>query len=538
MISEGAGRDLSWRRLLPALAAAAALSGLTLAPPALLAYLIDKVLPSLAHAAALGIGAALIAAATMDAVLSFARRMLSANVALDLRREILNPVFARVLRLQVDGRQQWDQGRLGRCFEEVERLAQGASESLLELALGAATIGVLAAAILVVDATVGLIVLAIVAALAALHIILGRALRARESAWFEARSRFWSHLVEAIAYAGTIRFNSAHRFAEQRFSARLDQDIATHREVIRLSACLDASGRLASGCITATVALLGGWRMIDGGMTIGDFVLILSIGGSLSVPVLGLVKTLDEYQALTVALARLAELTSAGHEAIASQAPAVRKGHGRLTICGLDFAYGAESRPILRTFTLALEGGERVALVGPSGIGKSTLASLIFALRPPGAGAITLDGVPIADLPLGELRRRIVVVPHDIDLFTGSVAENIALPTARLDRASVVTAARVAGLHDDIVALPQGYDTLLGEGGLDLSAGQKQRLGLARALMLEPEVLILDESTSALDLATESRVLDGLFAHLPGTTVLAITHRQSVAARMQRSVAL
>jgi ATP-binding cassette, subfamily B, bacterial len=525
-----------WRHLAPALVAAALLSGLALAPPALLAQLIDKVLPSRAHGLALGIGAALLGIAVLDAALSFARRMLAAVVALDLRREILKPVFAGTLRLTAD--HAWDQGRLGRCFEEVERLTQGASESLLELALGAAMIVVLATTMLLVDARIGIVVLAVVAALAALHLLLARALRARESTWFDARSRLWSHLVECIAYAATIRFNSAHGFAERRLAERLDRDLAAHRDVIRLTAGLDAGGRLAGGCITAAIALIGGMRMIEGAMTVGDFVLLLSIGGSLAVPVLAMVKTLDDYQALTVALGRLTALAAGPHEAIASAIPAFPRGHGRLAITGLDFAYDADGRRILRNLSLTLEPGERVALTGPSGIGKSTLASLIFALRQPLAGAITLDGVPIADVPLGELRRRVALVPHEIDMFTGSIAENIALPLAAPDAAAVERAARLACLHDDIMRLPDGYDTRLGEGGLELSAGQKQRLGLARALLLAPEVLVLDESTSALDLATEARVLDNLLAYLPGTGMLAITHRVSVAERMDRSVCI
>ncbi len=529
-----AGRH--WRRLVPALVAAALLSGLALAPPALLAHLIDKALPSRAHGLVLGIGAALLGIAALDAAFSLVRRMLAARVALDLRRELLEPVFAGALRLTADHK--WDQGRLGRCFEEVERLTQGASESLLELALGAATIVVLAATMLLVDARIGTTVLTVVAALAGLHLFLARALRTRESTWFDARSRLWSHLVECIAYASTIRFNSAHRFAEQRLAARLDRDLAAHRDVIHLTAGLDAGGRLASGCITAAIALLGGTRMIEGAMTVGDFVLLLSIGGSLAVPVLAMVKTLDEYQALMVSLGRLAALAAGPHEAIASAVPDFARGRGRLAVTGLDFAYEAQGQRILRNLSLTLAPGERVALVGPSGIGKSTLASLIFALRRPMAGAITLDGVPIADIPLGELRRRIALVPHEIDMFTGSIAENIALAMASCDAAAVERAARLACLHDDIMGLPDGYDTLLGEGGLELSAGQKQRLGLARAVLLAPEVLILDESTSALDLATEARLLDNLLAHLAQTSMLAITHRQSVADRMDRSVCI
>jgi ABC-type bacteriocin/lantibiotic exporter with double-glycine peptidase domain len=134
------------------------------------------------------------------------------------------------------------------------------------------------------------------------------------------------------------------------------------------------------------------------------------------------------------------------------------------------------------------------------------------------------------------LRRRIVVAPHEIDVFTGSVAENIALAAEACHPVAIREAATIAAIDADIRSLPQGYDTMLGQGGVELSAGQRQRLGIARAILRRPDILVLDESTSALDLATEARVLDNLLAHRPGMTLIAITHRASVVARMDRVV--
>ncbi len=532
---------LGWqqrRRMTPALLAAVLLSALTLAPPALLAYLIDHAFPVQGATAVIAIGGALAFIALADALCAVARRLLAATAGIEMRRAILEPAFAAVLRLPVDRKEVRDQGLLGRTFEEAERLAQGASESLLELALGLGTIAVLAVAMLIVNAEVAIVVLAIVAGLAALHVVIARALRAREAAWFEARSGYWAHLVEAIAYAATLRFNSAHGFAERRFGTRLDADLKAHLAVIRMSAGLDAVGRLAGALITAAIALFGGLRVIDGGMSIGDFVLFLSVGGSLSVPVLGLVKTFDDFQAMTISVARLGAIATGPHEAIAGVSQMSRRQPAQLRVTDLAFSYGPDNAPVLRQLSFALEPGDKVAVVGPSGIGKSTLASLLFAARQPDDGAIMLDGKPIAAIPLDELRRRIVVVPHEIDVFTGSVAENMTIGRPSLDLETIRTAATIASIDSDIMALPQGYATLLGQGGVDLSAGQKQRLGIARALLLMPDILILDESTSSLDTATEARVLNALLEQHATTTIIAITHRSSVANRMQRSITI
>jgi subfamily B ATP-binding cassette protein HlyB/CyaB len=524
--------------LLPALIAALVLSALALAPPALLAHLIDNVFPSRTAMAVIAVGAGLGCIALMDAACAFTRRLLSAAAGIELRRALLEPAFAAVLRLPVDRKESRDQGLLGRTFEEVERLAQGASESLIELVLCLGTIAVLAVAMLVVDPQVGLIVIAIVAALAALHVLFARALRAREGAWFEARSRYWAHLVEAIAYVATLRFNSAHGFAERRFEQRLASDLDAHFAVIRMSAGLDAVGRFAGGLITAAIALVGGLRVIDGGMSIGDFVLFLSVGGSLAVPVLNLVKTFDDFQAMTISVARLSDIATGAHEDVGGALAAHHPRGARLDVTGLSFRYAGAGTPVLQDLWFSLAPGDKVAVVGPSGIGKSTLASLLFGARRPERGAILLDGKPLETIPLGELRRRIVVVPHEIDTFTGSVAENLTIGLPATGTLDIRKATAIAGIDADIMRLPQGYDTWLGQGGVDLSAGQRQRLGIARALLLAPDILILDESTSSLDSATETRVLDALLAHCVSTTIVAITHRPSVAQRMQRSIVI
>lgn len=532
---------IGWRArglILPALAAAIATAILILIPPILLAELIDKTFVSRDGTALLMIGAVIAGIALIDGVCSLARRLLTASASMRLQRDILLPAFAAAIRLPVDHKLARDQGALGRTFEEAEKLSHGASEGLIEFALSAGTILVLAAALLYVDAPVGLAIFLIVSLLAGLHAVLARHLRAREARWFETRSAYWSHIVEALAYLNTLRFNSAHRFAQARFSERLENDLQAHLAVVRLSAMLDAAGRMAGGLIIAAIALLGGWRVIHGGMSVGDFVLLLSVGGSLASPVLALVKAFDDFQTTTISIARLSALAAARSEDLSPVAARAQGAAPHLAVRDLRFSFPSAEAPVLDGLTFEFAPGERVALIGPSGIGKSTLASLLFALRHPQSGSIEIDGVPADRIALSELRRRILVVPHEIETFTGSVAENIALDETLKDRTRIEAAAAMAGIDPDIKALPQGYDTMLGQGGVELSAGQKQRLGIARALLRRPDILILDESTSSLDLATEQRVLDSLMRHLPGTTIIAITHRASVVERMDRSVRL
>jgi ABC-type bacteriocin/lantibiotic exporter with double-glycine peptidase domain len=315
----------------------------------------------------------------------------------------------------------------------------------------------------------------------------------------------------------------------------LNADLSAQFGVTRLSSGLDAAGRLIGGLVIALIALLGGLQVIGGVISLGEFVLFLTVAGSMSAPVLSLAKAADDLQAMAVSAEQVGRLACRPHEPISVNDASVSPGRGAVTIDAVSFDYDETARPVLAGLALSIAPGEKVALLGESGSGKSTLASLLAALRAPLSGAITLDGVPLARLPLGELRRRVALVPHEIDTFTATIAENIAIAEPDADRARVERAAAVAAIDADIRAIRGGYDaTLGGQGGVELSAGQRQRLGIARAVLARPELLILDESTSALDLETEARVLDNLMKELPDTTLLAITHRHSVAQRMQR----
>lgn len=524
------------RRTMPALAAAAALAMLALLPPWLLAKLIDDGFTGREAGLVTGIAAAILVAGVFDGALAWARRLLAARAALDLRRELLEPAFGTMLRLPAGNVLARDQGVLGQSFEEVDRLAQGAGERLVEFALGLGTVAILLGAVVLIDWRVGLAVGALVTALALLHLAAAATLRSREAAWFEARSRYWSHLIEAVAYVETVRRNSAHAFVEERFSRRLERENRAHLAVVRLSAVLEGAGRCAGGAIVAAVTLLAGWSVVVGATSVGTFVLLLSVGGALTAPALSLLKVVDDLQAMNVAATRLHDLARPPHEDISTSGEDT-PGGAALTVSDLSFSYGPEERRVIDRLSFSLRPGERVALLGRSGIGKSTLGNLLIRARS-GQGEIRLGAYAAGEIALGEWRRRIVVVPHEIDVFTGSVAANIALPSPGAVRPAVVAAATLAGLADDIAALADGYDTLLGQGGVELSAGQKQRLGIARAMFFNPDVLILDESTSALDAATERRVLDALLQRHAGAAVLAITHRDSVAARMDRVLRL
>jgi ATP-binding cassette, subfamily B, bacterial len=210
----------------------------------------------------------------------------------------------------------------------------------------------------------------------------------------------------------------------------------------------------------------------------------------------------------------------------ANPAPLPEPVRGELTFRNVTFAYpGREDDPVLRDVSFRVAPGEVVAIVGPSGAGKSTLFQLALRFYDPSSGAVALDGVDISTLDPASLRAEIALVPQDAFIFGASVADNIAYGAPGASREAVVAAARQAAAHGFIAALPEGYDTQLGERGVTLSGGERQRIAIARAILKDAPVLLLDEATSALDAESETLVQGALEALMKGRTTLVIAHR-------------
>ena len=208
-----------------------------------------------------------------------------------------------------------------------------------------------------------------------------------------------------------------------------------------------------------------------------------------------------------------------------------------MALTGVSYAH-RPGQPVLSEVSLRVRPGERLCLTGPSGAGKSTLLSLLVRLADPQRGRITIGGRDITGLPLRTLRRLVTLVPQDPWLHTGSIADNIAYGRPGAGPAEVLAAAERAGVASFAAGLPDGYDTQVGEHGHRLSGGQQRRVAIARALLRDTPVLLLDEPTTGLDAATESRLLDGLSASTRGKTVILVTHHARLAALADRTVTL
>jgi len=288
---------------------------------------------------------------------------------------------------------------------------------------------------------------------------------------------------------------------------------------------------------TAVMFLYGGKLVIDGAITTGALVAILAYHMRLLAPVQNMMSLYTNLVSGGVALSRVWELFDTKAEITdrpgSRSLAAVR---GDIEFERVSFAYAGDA--VLNDLSFRVQAGSICAILGPSGAGKSTLADLLIRFYDPDTGAIRIDGRDLRDLPLSELRHWIMLVDQSPYLFQASVRENLAYARPDATDAEIRDAASAANIHQRILELPDGYDTIIAERGQTLSAGERQRIALARVLLANPKVLVLDEPTSALDEANERAIAETLVRVADGRTAILITHRNSLARIAHQTVTL
>jgi ATP-binding cassette subfamily B protein len=355
--------------------------------------------------------------------------------------------------------------------------------------------------------------------------------------------------MERLADTNVVVEETLQGIASVKAFANEDYETSRYRAGIDTFIGVVLRGARYQGAFTAFITFAGfgsivlviwyGARLVEAGaLTFGDLTQFLMytmfIGGAIG----GFVRLYGELQRAIGATQRVRELLQeapeeAGGAASAAAAPdGVGRIAGDIAFEGITFAYPSRKEvTVLRDLSLAAKAGQRIALVGPSGAGKSTIVSLLLRFYEPDAGRVLIDGRDARDYPLRRLRDRMAIVPQDVLLFGGTVADNIAYGRPGASQAEIEAAARQANAHDFITAFPEGYRTVVGERGVQLSGGQRQRVAIARAILRNPAILILDEATSSLDSESESLVQQALDALMQGRTSVIIAHRLSTVRR-------
>ncbi|MBN9487233.1 MAG: type I secretion system permease/ATPase [Alphaproteobacteria bacterium] len=335
-------------------------------------------------------------------------------------------------------------------------------------------------------------------------------------------------LVESVAGAETLKAMAVEPQMQRRWEEQLAGYVAASFRVTNLGNTTSQTVQLVSKLVTAATLYFGARLVIGGDLTVGELVAFNLLAGRVSSPVLRLAQIWQDFHQARLSIERLGDILNTPAEPVYNPGrttlPPIR---GDVSFEHVTFRYRVDGPTTLHDVSLKVPAGQLVGVVGPSGSGKSTLGKLIQRLFVPESGRVLVDGVDLAQVDPAWLRRQIGVVLQDNVLFNRSIRDNIALADPAMPTERVVAAAKLAGAHDFILELPEGYDTIVGERGDSLSGGQRQRIAIARALITDPRILIFDEATSALDYESERIIQQNMAQIARGRTVFVVAHRLS-----------
>lgn len=392
-------------------------------------------------------------------------------------------------------------------------------------------------AIVLVDPFLATVVIALIAVQAGVLVLTWRRQTVLSQEVLERQTTSQAELMEMLESITSLKASGMEGRSAERWSHSLVREVNKRLHARRSLALTTSLSRATQFAAPLLVLLLGVWRVLHGHTSLGAALGFMTLTMALFVPLEGVFDAASQLAMIRPTLARLDDVLRTPPEPRGLLADTGVTEPGRITATGVAFRYAGAPAPTLKDVELAIEPGQFVVVVGRSGSGKSTLGMLLAGLHVPTAGILTVGGVDIAELDRPTFRRQIGYVNQDARLFGGSIRENILFGAdEELDKDELIDTVRPAQIHDEIQAMPMGYNTLVGPGGHGLSGGQRQRIVLARALAKKPRLLILDEATSALDPALEKRILDGLLA--AGITVVVIAHRLTVLDRADQVIVM
>lgn len=345
-------------------------------------------------------------------------------------------------------------------------------------------------------------------------------------------------LAETVSAIQTVKATALEPVFGCRWDNQLAAYVSASFRTQNLASWAHEGVNLIGKLVNAVTLWYGAHLVMNNELTVGQFVAFNMFAQRVSQPIMRMAQLWTDFQQTGISMARLGDILNTRTEvppSAAAQLPALK---GRVTLDNLTFRYRPEATPVLNGVSLDVRPGEVIGIVGRSGSGKSTLTKLIQRLHSPEQGRLLVDGIDISLLDAAQLRRQVGVVLQENLLFNRSVRENIAIVDPAAPLQAVLHAAQLAGVHEFISELPEGYDTIVGEQGASLSGGQRQRIAIARALFSHPRILIFDEATSALDYESEAIVQHNMTHICKGRTVFIIAHRLSAVRHANRIIVM
>ena len=512
----------------------------SLANPLLIQVIIDKVISQRSLDTLQVLGIALVVVTILEGVIGSLRTFLFTETTNRIDMRLGAEVIDHLLRLPLNYFDRRPVGELGTRIAELEKIRNFLTGQALTTLLDTAFSVIYIVVMLFYSWLLTLIALCVLPIQIGLTVIGAPLFRRQYRDTAQENARTQSHLVEVLTGIQTVKAQNVEMISRWKWQSLYSNYIARSFEKTITGTAISETSQVLQKLSQLLVLWVGATLVLKGEMSLGQLIAFRIIAGYVTQPLLRLSSIWQNIQELKVSFERLADVVDTPEESDEADKgkiplPPIA---GEVRFDQVCFSFQQGGPLTLNHIDLTIPAGTFVGVVGQSGSGKSTLTKMLSRLYAPSSGRIFVDGYDIDKVELYSLRRQIGIVPQEPLLFTGSVAENIALTDPDATSEAIVEAARLACAHDFIMELPGGYSANVGERGANLSGGQRQRLALARTLLSRPRLLVLDEATSALDYDTERRVCDNLLDNLQHCTVFFITHRLSTIRRADQIVML
>jgi ATP-binding cassette, subfamily B, bacterial len=513
--------------------------GTTVLIPLLTGKAIDSVRTSDRHALVIW-AIAIAIAGVLRLVLSVFRRLVAGRVSLGVELDLRNTLYGHLQRLELSFFDRQQTGQLmSRATVDLQSVRFFLGYGLMFIAQSLLSLVLAAVAMFALQPALAALALAPMPFVVLVAWSYGRQSRPAMQEVQQRIAELTADAEENISGVRVVKAFAQERRQLARFRHSVgrvfDQAILTTRIQARFTPTLEFLPNIGLALILA----IGGREVINGTLTLGQFTAFYAYLLILISPMRTLGYMLSSAQRATASGARIFQVLDREPQMTSPPGAAgLPSGNGQVRLSGVELRFEGSSRPALRDIDLEIEAGTTVALVGAMGSGKTALVSLLPRLYDVTAGSVTIDGADVRDVDLMSLRHEIAIVPDDPFLFSATVHENIAYARPDATREQVQAAARAAQADEFIEALPDGYDTLVGERGLTLSGGQRQRIAIARAVVSDPRILILDDATSSVDASTEQEIKLALRELMAGRTTFVIAHRLSTIALADEIVVL
>jgi ATP-binding cassette subfamily B protein len=511
----------------------------TVAGPALIAWGIDNALPAVLDrndwVPAFAVVATYIVVAVLGAVLTAWYTVLAARISQAILFDLRKRVFLHTQRLSLEFHETYTSGRIiSRQTSDLDSIRELLDSGLNQLIQGVLYMVFTAVALVLLDPTSGLV---LAVSLVPLWFLI-RWFQKNSQTLFRATrvtsARVIVHFVETMTGIRAVQAFRKESRNRDEYGGFVEDYRVANTKVFNLFGTFDPVLVLIGNATLAAVVIVGGFRIVGGTLEVGALLAVALYAKRFFDPAQELAMFYNGYQSASAAMEKISGVLEERPSVPDPAKPVkVTDASGKMDFDDVVFAYN-KGKVVLPEFDLHIPAGQTIALVGSTGAGKSTLAKLMARFYDPSQGSVQLDGVDLREIDPKDMRRAIVMVTQEAYLFSGTVADNIALGKPGASRAEIEASAKAVGAHEFIMALPDGYDTDVNKRGGRVSAGQRQLLSFARAFIADPKVLILDEATASLDIPSERLVQEGLETLLADRTAVIIAHRLSTVAIAHR----